>query len=356
MSEGIGLAFAIPGDLATPTGGYVYDRRVLALLAGHGVNARVLALPGSFPFPSQADLEITQGVLESVAPSEVILADGLALGAFPPSRAGAIGAPLIALCHHPLGLEAGLSDELAHALIENERAILARINHVIVTSNATRATLIGQFGVAADVITVAEPGVDRAPPARGSGSATVNIIAVGSIVPRKGYDILIDALAQIQDLDWRLRIVGAMDRAPRAVAALHAQIESSGLTHRVEFTGAADDAGLAVFYDQSDLFVSASRYEGYGMVLAEAMVRGLPIVSSTGGAAADTVPDDAALKVAPEDVAALASALRRATSDAGLRERLGAAALEASVHLPTWDSAASTIAEVVRTIHMRVRR
>jgi len=174
-------------------------------------------------------------------------------------------------------------------------------------------------------------------------------------VPRKGYDILIEALAQMTDLDWRLRIVGALDRAPRAVAALHAQIANAGLADRVEFTGATDDVGLGVFYNQSDLFVSASRYEGYGMVLTEAMVRGLPIISSTGGAAADTVPDDAALKVAPEDVGALASALRRAISDAGLRARLGAAALEASVHLPTWDSTARTIADAVVAIHKKAR-
>ncbi len=355
MSETRRLAFAIPGDLATPTGGYVYDRRVLALLADHGVNARVLALPGSFPSPSQDDLEATQTALESVAADDVLLVDGLALGAFAPSMAGGIRAPLIALCHHPLGLEAGLSQELAQGLIENERAMLALCDHVIVTSNATRATLIEQFGVAADAVTVAEPGVDWAKPAQGSGSSSVHIIAVGSIVPRKGYDILIEALAQLQGLDWRLRIVGALDRAPRAVAALHAQIASAGLAQRVAFTGAADDAALVDFYDRSDLFVSASRYEGYGMVLTVAMVRGLPIISSTGGAAADTVPDNAALKVAPEDVTALAGALRCAISDADLRARLGAAALEASVHLPTWDSAAKTIATVVRSIHKSTR-
>lgn len=355
MNEARRLAFAIPGDLATPTGGYVYDRRVLALVAHHGVNARVLALPGSFPAPSQADLEFTQAALASVEADEVLLVDGLALGAFVPSMTVGVRAPLIALCHHPLGLEAGLSPEQAQALIENERAMLALCDHVIVTSNATRATLIEQFGVAGNAITVAEPGVDRAGPAQGSGSATVNIIAVGSIVPRKGYDILIAALAQLTDLDWRLRIVGALDRAPRAVAALHVQIERAGLGQRVEFTGAADDAALTSLYEESDLFVSASRYEGYGMVLTEAMVRGLAIISSTGGAAADTVPDNAALKVAPEDIGALAGALRRAISDAGLRARLGAAALEASIHLPTWDSAAKTIADVVGSIHKSAR-
>jgi glycosyltransferase involved in cell wall biosynthesis len=349
------LAFAIPGDLATPTGGYVYDRRVMALLARHGVDARVLALPGSFPFPSQADLDATRAALEGVSADEVILADGLAWGAYPPALAGAIRAPVIALCHHPLGLEAGLTPDQARAMIDNERAILAASDHVIVTSNATRATLLEEFAVPPDAITVAEPGVERAAPARGSGSPAVHMIAVGSIVPRKGYDILVDALTQMKDLDWRLSIVGALDRAPRAVAQLHAQIAAAGLMERITFTGAADDAQLAALYDASDLFVSASRYEGYGMVLAEAMVRGLPIVSTTGGAAAETVPDEAALKVPPEDVEALARALRKAISDAPLRVRLSAAARAASGNLPTWDSAAKTIAEVVRAVQEKVR-
>jgi glycosyltransferase involved in cell wall biosynthesis len=356
VSEAIRLAFAIPGDLSTPTGGYVYDRRVIDLLPDHGVEARVLALPGSFPFPSQADLDATRAALEGVSADEVILADGLAWGACPPALAGAIRAPVIALCHHPLGLEAGLTPDQARAMIDNERAILAASDHVIVTSNATRATLIDEFAVAARAITVAEPGVERAAPARGTGSTSVHIIAVGSIVQRKGYDILVDALARIKDFDWRLSIVGALDRAPRAVALLHSQIEAAGLIDRITFTGAANDAQLAALYDASDLFVSASRYEGYGMVLAEAMVRGLPIVSTTGGAAAETVPDDAALKVPPEDVEALSLALRKAISDAPLRGRLAAAALAASDKLPTWNSAAMTIARVVRDVHEKARR
>lgn len=351
----VSLAFAIPGDLSTPTGGYVYDRRVMALLPQHGVEPRVLALPGSYPFPTPADLDATQRALESAPPDSVILADGLAWGAFPPARAQTIRAPVVALCHHPLGLEAGLSPEQSRAFIENERAVLSLSDHVIVTSNATRATLVEQFGVAPGAITVAEPGVDRVAPARGSGGQTTHIIAVGSIVPRKGYDILVEALAGLADLDWRLSIVGALDRAPDAAAALHGQVAAAGLRSRITFTGAADDAQLAALYEASDLFVSASRYEGYGMVLAEAMVRGLPIVSTTGGAAADTVPDAAALKVPPEDAPALADALRAAISDMSLRARLGANALEASRALPTWDSAAQTIAGVIRATHERRR-
>lgn len=355
MSGAIPLAFAIPGDLATPTGGYVYDRRVMALLPDHGVAPRVLALPGSFPFPSQADLEVTRAALESVGPHETILADGLAWGAFSPALASGLRAPVVALCHHPLGLEAGLSPEQARAFLGNERAMLALSDHVIVSSRTTRDTIAQLFALPCDKITIAEPGVDRAPRARGSRSPTVSIIAVGSIVPRKGYDVLVEALAGLADLDWKMRIVGALDRAPQAVAALRAQIAASGLVHRIELVGAADDAQLAALYDASDLFVSASRYEGYGMVLAEAMVCGLPLVSTTGGAAADTVPDAAAIKVAPDNAGALARALRSAVTDRDLRARLAAGALEASHRLPTWDSAAARVAQALRNVHGKTR-
>lgn len=356
MSEPVRLAFAIPGDPATSTGGYVYDRRVMALLPDHAIAPRVLALPGSFPFPSQADLATTRAVFESVEPDETILADGLAWGAFPRAFASGIRAPVIALCHHPLGLEAGLTPAQTRALIENERDILGITDHVIVTSNATRATLIERFSVAPVAITVAEPGVDRAPPARGGGSQTVHMIAVGAIAPRKGYDVLVDALARIADLDWRLLIAGALDRAPDTVAALRAQIDASDLAGRVELIGTVDDAQLAALYDSSDLLVSASRYEGYGMALAEAMIRGLPIVSTTGGAAADTVPDAAALKVPPDNADALARALRDAISDAALRARLAAGSLRSAQNLPTWASAARTIANVVQAVHRKARR
>jgi glycosyltransferase involved in cell wall biosynthesis len=334
----------------------MYDRRVMALLPEHGVTPRVLALPGSFPFPSQADLEATRAALDSVPAHETILADGLAWGAFAPSLASGIRARVVALCHHPLGLEAGLTSEQARAFIDNERAMLALSDHVIVSSRTTRDTLADMFAVPRDKITVAEPGVDRAPRARGGGEKTVSIIAVGSIVPRKGYDVLVEALSGLADLDWRLRIVGALDRAPPTVAALEARIAASGLAGRIELVGAADDVQLAKLYDASDLFVSASRYEGYGMVLAEAMVRGLPLVSTTGGAAAETVPDDAAIKVPPDDAGALADGLRRAISGADLRARLAAAALEASRGLPTWDSAAKTIAQALHKAHRKKRR
>jgi glycosyltransferase involved in cell wall biosynthesis len=178
----------------------------------------------------------------------------------------------------------------------------------------------------------------------------VQLLSVGAVSPRKGYDVLVRALEELQDLDWRATVVGATDRAPDTAAALKAAIAAAGLLERITLAGAVKDAELAALYDAADLFVSPSLYEGYGMVLAEAMARGLPIVASTGGAAAETVPDEAGLKVPPGDAPALRDALRRATRDAGLRARLAEASWQAGQRLPRWSDTARRIADVLREV------
>ncbi len=341
--------FAIPGDIDLPTGGYAYDRRVLELLPRHGVEARHLALPGSFPKPSAQDLAATQALLAEIDPDDVVLVDGLAWGAMPVDLAASLGGGVVALCHHPLGLESGLPKPQADALIANETTTLALASKIVVTSHATARILVERFATPEDKIIVAEPGTDTVPRAAGSGGAgPLNLLAVGSLVPRKGYDLLVEALADLRGIDWRLRILGADDRAPAFAQALRAQIAQAGLGERILLEGAVSDAVLADAYHRADLFISASRFEGYGMVLTEALARGLPIVASTGGAAGDTLPDEAGLKVPPEDVGALREALRKALSDGALRARLAQAAWDAAARLPTWDDAARRVAQALR--------
>jgi glycosyltransferase involved in cell wall biosynthesis len=217
----------------------------------------------------------------------------------------------------------------------------------------TARTLAADFGVPADRIAVAMPGTDPAVRAAGSADGTVALVAVGSVVPRKGYDVLVCALeidVAAHDPDWHLHIVGALDRSSSTVDALRDQIARAGLGGRIEIAGPKSREALDGFYDRADIFVLASHYEGYGMVLAEALARGLPIVTTTGGAAAETVPDGAALKVSPGDPRALQQALRRLMDDAGLRARLSDAAWAAGQQLPRWSDTAATIAEVIKEV------
>lgn len=347
-------SFVIPGDIETLTGGYIYDQRVMELLPSHGIDIALCPLPGGFPFPDANDLAQTQTALARIHPDAILLVDGLAWGALPPDLASTVGPGVVALCHHPLGLEAGLTPQQSDAFLANERQTLALADHVIVTSATTRDTLIERLDVPASKITVAQPGVDPAQRARGSGGAPV-LLAIGTVIPRKGYDVLIDACARIADCDWRLVIAGSLDRAPETARAMLAQIEACGLKDRITLTGEISSSALENAYNTADLFVMSSHYEGYGMALAEAMAHGLPIVTTTGGAMANTVPDDSAIKVPPGDADALANALRKVVTDAGTRNTLAEASWRAGQSLPRWNDTAATVAAVLNDI-ARTRR
>ncbi|AZO76205.1 MULTISPECIES: glycosyltransferase family 4 protein [unclassified Bosea (in: a-proteobacteria)] len=343
MSE---IVFAIPGDLSLPTGGYAYDRRLLAEWREMGVAARHLPLPGGFPTPSEVDLAETGRAILSQPYDGVLLIDGLAYGAFPESVAAGLAGRVVALVHHPLGLETGLSPKQAAEFVRREMAALHYASAVVVTSETTKRLLAADFAVPAERVTVAEPGVDPAERAAGSGGKTVELLAVGSLVPRKGYDVLIAALEGLADKPWRLTIVGADDRAPATTAALMAQIAATGLSGRVRLAGALGQAELDAAYANADLFVMPSLFEGYGMVLTEALARGLPILCTTGGAATETAPDDAALKVPPGDVGALRAGLARLLDDPKERRQRADAAWHAAGALPRWRRTATIVAEV----------
>ncbi len=346
LSTARAISFAIPGDIDLATGGYAYDRRVMAMLPDYGVQADLVALPGSFPFPTPADLTQTKRLLAGAPASSTLLIDGLALGAIPADLIKSLSRPVIALVHHPLCLESGITDHQAAHLKATETAALALARHVLVTSFATKRILVADFGVPTTKITVAEPGTD--PSMRASGTGTpMQLLAVGAISKRKGYEILIEALRPLTDLDWRLTIAGATDRDAAAVAGLESAIAAAHFHDRVRLSGTVVPATLAKYYDTADLFVMSSLFEGYGMVLAEAMARGLPIVCTTGGAASDTVPDGAALKVAPGNAQALTAAIEKALTDKRLRRRMADSSWEMGRTLPPWTETTRRIAAVV---------
>jgi glycosyltransferase involved in cell wall biosynthesis len=345
------VVFAIPGDINLPTGGYTYDRRVLALLPQFGVTARHLELPAGYPAPTAADLEATARAFTDIPKGAVLMVDGLAYGAMPVGVVQHAAAPIIALVHHPLCLETGLSEARAKELRVLEIAALALARRVIVTSQTTGQTLSDEFAVAPDKLSIAEPGTDPALRAPGS-SGPLQLLAVGSIVPRKGYDILVQALERASTTPaWELTIAGATDRSAETTAALTTQIGRSPHASRIRMIGGLPERALADVYARSDVLVLSSLYEGYGMVLTEALARGLPIVTTTGGAAAETVPDAAALKVPPGDIDALAAALQRIIADAALRQRLADAAWAfAQTSLPRWQDTAARIAAVIKEL------
>lgn len=345
------LHFAVPGDPGAASGGYRYDRRIAEALGARGWSVSAVRLDAAFPSPSAAALADAAARLAAIGAGERVLIDGLALGAMPQlALAEAQRLRLIALVHHPLALETGLAPARAEALRAAERAALTAVRLVVATSAATARLLSGDFAVPAARIAVVEPGTDPAPLARGSGGAVPELLCVGALIPRKGHELLLAALARLADRPWHLTLVGSTARDPATAEALAAQIRRLCLGERVRVAGELDEAGLADAYAAADLFVLPSRFEGYGMAYAEALARGLPVLGTRAGAIPETVPDDAGLLVAPGSTAALAEALARLLDDAGLRARLAAGARRARRGLPDWPSQARRLAGLLADV------
>jgi glycosyltransferase involved in cell wall biosynthesis len=342
------VAIAVPGDLGSPTGGYAYDRRMIQELQRLGWQVDVIGLGDGFPFPSEEQKRNAAARLKQVPRGRSIIVDGLALGALPEAaKEICVHNSLIALVHHPLALESGLSPEKADELRASERAALTAVRRTIVTSASTARVLVADYDVPAERITVARPGNDPVDPARGSSDGVVRLLSVGAVVPRKGFDVLVAALAAIAQLPWHLTIAGDRGRSPETAAQLVADIARFKLSSKVDLLGAVTPDRLAELYGNADLFVLVSRFEGYGMAFSEAIAHGLPVVGTTAGAIPDTVPAGAGVLVAPDDPTALAGELRRLIEDTSARRRMAEAARAAARALPRWQESAKLFAAAI---------
>lgn len=344
MTEAV---FAIPGDKDQRTGGFIYEAAVLRTLNKIGCDTRHLTLPDSFPDPSAADMQTTLDALRAVPADQPIILDGLVFGAIDPAGLATVTAPVIAMIHHPLGLETGLSAGRAAFLCANEAAALTYTSHVIVPSPHTADILTQNFGADSAKITIALPGFAR-PALSPAPLDPPLILSVGLLAERKGHDVLISALASIQYLDWQAKIVGK-NHDPLYAAKLERQVAEFGLANRIHFTGELSDDDLNATYNAARIFALATRYEGYGMVLSEAMQYGLPVVSCAVGAVPDTV-GDAGLLVPVDNPVAFGAALRRLLTDPAEMASVAAASRNLADGLPTWEDTAQIFADVIRQV------
>jgi glycosyltransferase involved in cell wall biosynthesis len=202
--------------------------------------------------------------------------------------------------------------------------------------------------VTVDCITVAEPGTEPAPRARGSNGAP-RLLSVGAVSPRKGFRILVEALSAIAELDWDCRIAGSLDRDRDETAVLRKRIAEARLEERVVLLGTLAEDHLQAEYDRATLFVLPSHFEGYGMAFAEALAHGLPVVACSGSATGSTVPAAAGIFVPAGDAERLAAALRHLLSNPTEIGKRSDAAWEHAKGLPRWRDTAAKIAAVLET-------
>ena len=339
--------FVVPGSLEQRTGGYLYDARMVHGLRARGWDVVVHNLDGRFPDADPTARDALTDTLKSLPDSSRVIIDGLAMGGLPePVRAHGGRLRVLGLVHHPLADETGLDADGRARFTALERASLEPCVGVLVTSPYT-ATRIADFGVRAERVRAVPPGTEPATAAIGPPEGEPPLLlCVATVTRRKGHDVLINALDRVRDLDWQCVCAGSLDRDEAWVREVRARTEAAGLADRIDFVGEHDSSSLDQMYSSASIFVLASHYEGYGMALAEALVRGLPVVSTTGGAIPFTVPADAGLLAPPADAAAFADALRSAL-DRHVRAGLAEAAHRHATELPDWEASVDLFARAI---------
>jgi glycosyltransferase involved in cell wall biosynthesis len=352
VSAGRTVRVVVPAgidDPGRPSGGNTYDRRVCEELAATGWSVDVRQVPGAWPRPRPGARDHLAAALGTAPDGSVLLVDGL-VGLAAPEVVVPAGRRLrtVVLVHLPGGTAAG--DLAAPGA---ERAVLSSAAAVVTTSQWARSRLIARHGLQPARVHVAAPGVDPAPPAAGSHDGG-RLLCVGAVIPAKGHDLLLTALAAVADRSWRCVCAGSLDRAPAFVSALRRAVLATGLDGRIAFTGPLGGPALDDAYAAADVLVLPTRAESYGMVVGEALARGLPVLASDVGGVPEALGTTAAgrpgLLTPAGDVAALAASLRRWLDDAGLRARLQRAAHRRRADQARWAATAGRVARVLEDV------
>lgn len=337
----------LPGDVddaSVPSGGNVYDRRVCAGLAEAGLgDVREKALPGAWPRPESADA--LADALAAVPDGGVVLLDGIVACGLPEvvvPQAGRLR--LAVLVHLPLADETGLEAAVAADLDARERETLHAAHAVVATSPWAARRLVTHHELPPQRVHVVPPGVDPAPVAKGTDGAS-RLVCVASLTPRKGQHLLVEALSGV-DGHWECVLAGPVRREPAYVAGLSEQIARHGLGGRITLPGPLSGSALANVYEKADLVVLPSLAETYGMVVAEALSRAVPVLVSDVAGLRETV-GSAGIVVPPGDVGALRAALREWLTEPALRRSLRRGAATTRGILAPWTETSRRMAAVL---------
>jgi glycosyltransferase involved in cell wall biosynthesis len=330
----------LPNDIDDPanlSGGNVYDRQLCRGLATAGWPVREHPVRGAWPRPTAADQVALARTLAALPGGALVLVDGLVASAVPDVLVPEAGRlRLVVLMHMPLGDDA-------------ERAALSAAAAVVTTSDWSRRLLVDRYGLPVARVHTAIPGVDAADLTTGDDAGS-RLLCVAHVQPHKGHDVLVEALATLADLRWSCVCVGSLDRDREFAKTVRRRAG-----HRVRFVGARAGADLEAVYADADLLVQPSRREAYGMVVSEALARGIPVVATAVGGLPEALghAQDGSLPgvvVPPDDPAALGAALRRWLSEPAARTRLRKSARMRRTTMPNWASTARIVSKALSTV------
>ena len=264
-----------PGDPSQRTGGYLYNARMGKALMAKGIAVEVLPLSGPWPRPDGRHTK----VLAAIPDGAIVVADGLLWpGLHPEDRHSLTSRCTVWVVVHSL-MDLEQPDSESELAAEESRA-LKEAHGCFATSLRTAKILQQRMG--GEVPPVVIPGTSPVPPSPRPGRN--QLLAVGHLIHRKGYEPMLEALAKLTHRSWRLDVVGSLERDPAAVRHIMDLAAWLCLLDRVRFVGELDDEGMEQAYRQSDVLIHGAHFEAYGMVLTEALARGLPVLSTPAGA------------------------------------------------------------------------
>jgi glycosyltransferase involved in cell wall biosynthesis len=336
----------LPNDIddpGAPSGGNVYDRRICDGLAALGWKVIEHPVRGAWPLPG-ADARAELGrVLAAIPEGASVILDGLVASAVADclvphkSRLN-----LLILMHMPLG-------DNDSTLRAAEGRALAAAQTIVATSRWGRGRLLELYPLPAGRVHAVPPGVDAAALVQGSEEGS-RLLCVAAVTPQKGHDILVDALATITDPPWSCVCVGSLDRDPAFASRIRSRARSC--IPGIGFAGPLTGCDLDAAYAAADLLVLPSRGETYGMVVTEALARGIPVVATAVNGLPEALgraPDGSlpGILVRLNDSAALAGALRRWLGDPALRDRLRTSARGRRATLSGWEAASESFARIL---------
>jgi glycosyltransferase involved in cell wall biosynthesis len=330
-------------DPHRPSGGNSYDRQVSSGLAGLGWTVVTHEIPDAWPTPDPAVADAVDRQLALIPADRVVVVDGL-LGTVAAAALvrQAARLRLVALVHMP-GPPGGPPDAVLHA-----------VRLVVTTSQWTARTLVEHHGLPTDKLLVAPPGTTPAELAAGTVTGGV-LLCVAAVARPKGHDVLFAALAGLSGRQWTCMCVGALDREPEFVQRQRRFLADSGVADRVELTGPLVGADLERAYAGADVLVLPTRLESYGMVVTEALARGLPVIGTCVGGlpealghAADGRPPG--ILVQPDDARALGAAIADWLDHPKVRDNLRMSARSRRAMLGGWEHPVSTVSAALNRL------
>jgi len=327
-------------DPLRPTGGDRYDRELASGLADRDWTVSQHVVEASWPDAGAEGRARLARIIDALPDGALVVIDGLigsAVADVLEPRAGRLR--LVLLVHLPTAEP-------------SERVVVKLADHIVTTSEWSRRWLRDHYGLDADRVDVARPGVTpcRTTPPRADGRA---LVCVGAITPLKGHDVLIEALRRVDDLLWRCRIVGSAEVDAPFAGDLRRRVAALGLSSRIIWAGPVAPSGMDEVYAAADLLVAPSRFETYGMAITEALAHGLPVIGTAVGGVPEAFGQSAAapgVLVEPGHPGPLAAALRRWLTDPGMRAASRAAAIERGQRLPGWERTVDVVDSVLRRV------